>query len=208
MWNGVALRVKYEIYKMMNHRYLIWVLSGILIIYFSSACAINKTEKMMSAKIDQNCDFGKLDLNVPTGKTDCSPVVTIKQIMDGLSGVFINMPKKIPLKSAKEIKVCLLNVMGSKDAAKYGGSELLVLKSDVTNKVYNGRFIDDDREAPPPTEEQSTNESNVDTIQEGYFNFNLNTYMDFDRKPGIYHLYITMGPFSSNVITFEIMPEK
>lgn len=53
--------------------------------------------KSMSAKINRDCDFSHLDLSVPTGKNACSPIVTKKQIMQGLTGVFINMPTKIRL---------------------------------------------------------------------------------------------------------------
>lgn len=183
-------------------------LFGIYFLNINLASAVNNTEKTMSAKINQNCDFSKLNLDVASGQTECSPVVTEKQIMEGLTGIFINMPEKIPLKDSKVLKVCLLSIMEGEDAKKHGGSELLVLKSDVTNKVVNGRFVNDDREEPLPAQEENDDEESLDMIEEGYFNFNLNTYIDFDRKPGVYHFYITMGPFSSNVVTFEIVADK
>jgi len=206
--SGEVLRVRFKsVPIIMNYHYIICVFLSILLISCNVESVTNKTEKMMSAKIDQDCDFSKIDLNVPSGNTICSPVVTDKQIMQGVTGIFINMPDKIPFKDIKEIKICMLTIMDSTDSKKHGGSELLVLKSDLTNKVFNGRFINDDREAPLP-EDFDKDEEDLDMIEEGYFNFNLNTYLDFDRKPGVYHLYVTMGPFSSNVVTFEIMPDK
>ena len=191
----------------MSYQKIVCVFLSLLLISCNVQSTSNKTDKMMSAKIDQDCDFSNLDLSVPSGKNVCSPLVTEKQIMEGVTGIFLNMPAKIPLKDSKEIKVCMLSILESSDSKKHGGSELLVLKNDLTNKVFNGKFINDDREAPLP-EELNKVEEDIDMIEEGYFNFNLNTYLDFDRKPGVYHLYVTMGPFSSNVVTFEIIPNK
>ena len=168
----------------------------------------NKMEQKMSAKIDQTCDFSDVEVDDNSGKTKCSPVLTEKQIMDGITGIFINMPKKIPLKEAKIIKVCLLSILNGNFTEKHGGSELLVLKIDATNKVVNGNFLDDDIDEPPPITPDSEDENILGVIEEDYFNFNLNTYLNFDRKPGVYHFYITMGPISSNVVTFEIVEEN
>ena len=192
----------------MKRHYLITVVFGVL--FFNSVVMSNPkiVEKNMSAVINQDCDFNSLNLSVPSGKTLCSPIVTEKQILEGITGIFINMPRKMQLKDSKEIKVCLLSILEGEDAAKYGGAELLVLKNETTNKVYNGRFIDNDRIAPIEEAKASEAEEDLDMIQEGYFNFNLNTYLDFDRTPGLYHFYIVMGPFKSNVLTFEIVEDK
>ena len=192
----------------MKYYHLICVSLGIALLSCNVVSVTKNTENLMSAKIDQSCDFSKLDLSVPTGKNACSPLVTKKQIMQGLTGIFINMPAKISLKDSKEIKVCMLRILTAIDAEKYGGSELIVLQIAATNRVVNGNFINDDREEPLPEVESNLDAAAMNMIEEGYFNFNLNNYLDFDKKPGLYHLYITMGPLSSNVVTFEIIPDK
>ena len=190
--------------------YIIFFIFSIYILSISFTPAKNTMEAKMTVKINQKCDFSQVDVDDSSGSTECSPVITEKQIMDGMTGIFINMPEKIALKDSKLIKVCLLSILEGNFTEKHGGSELLVLKMDSTNKVINGNFLDDDIEAPPPVTENKVENDNflVGSIEEDYFNFNLNSYLNFDKKPGIYHFYITMGPMSSNVVTFEIVPDK
>ena len=178
----------------------------------------------MPVKINQDCDFSKVDLEALGVRNECTPDVPSSEIDNGLRGIFINAPKISKFKIGQvidrdgtfaRIPVCALSVFDSNQLDKTQERELIVVVDTKTHQAFKGQFIEPDMDAPLPLDMDGPplNElSDVSVLEAVFtqtmsFSFNLAKYVELPIKNASYHLYITKGPFKSNVITIQVVED-
>ena len=191
----------------------------ILLVMFGCAnFSIGKdmSEEKTQFTIPENCDFstvGEVFLN-----NECSPIIFGRKH----KGIVINMPKEhyfsvgntMPFGGFTYLPVCgsYRVANGELPGRRIEDALLLVAVDTKTKEVYSGRFKLPGVELPMP--EAFRQQGNHKTyppgtyVGGGNFNYNLAEVVNLPERPAEYIVYVTAGPYKSNVRTVKIIQKK
>jgi hypothetical protein len=180
----------------------------------------------MPVKINQNCDFSKVTIGDLNGKNECTPVVTQTDIEKGVRGIFLNGPNILKINSVKRvpglgksalIPICALSILDTTHLNAIKEKELIVVVDASTNATFTGSLVSEDTVVPVKLNSKKSDSQNaagnVLVIEPNYtqttsFNFDLTEHVQLPEKNATYHIYMTIGPYKSNVVTTKIVLDK
>ncbi len=188
----------------------------ILIGYVMDTTGKDMLEEQPQYTIPEHCDFstvGEVFLD-----NECSPII----FGDTFKGIVINMPKEhyyivgqiMPFGGFTYLPVCGAYQVGNGElpGRRIEDALLLVAVDTKTKEVYSGRFRLPGVEVPMPEKFRKQIDDQPDPpgtyVGGGNFNYNLTEVVNLPERPAEYIVYVTAGPYKSNVRTVKIMQKK